>query len=131
MAMVGLAFLALAAFLLAGAAIASRATTRPPTLLSGSCTSAVTAIVMFVLAHQKRKLGVTLGNHPLATEARLTFLDGVLATSVLLALVANALVGAWWADPLGAGLVGAVAVREGIDAWRDGRDPSRMSPEQS
>lgn len=131
MAMVGLAFLALAAFLLASATIALATQHEASDSPAGIAYLAATAFVMFLLAHQKRTLGVTLGNHPLATEARLTFLDGVLATCVLLALVANALAGAWWADPLGAGIVGAVAVREGIDAWRDSRDPSRMSPENS
>ncbi len=81
---------------------------------------------MFSLAIGKRRLGARLGNHPLATEARITFLDGCLATGVLLALVVNIAFGWWWADPLAAALVGIAAVPEGVDAWRDSRDPSRM-----
>ena len=41
-----------------------------------------------------------------------------LAGAVLLGLVANSLVGAWWLDPLVALTVAAVAVREGRGAWR-------------
>lgn len=131
MAMVGIAFLVLAGFLLTSAAIALATGHKADDSPAGIAYLAVTALVMFLLARQKHKLALTLSNHPLATEARLTFLDGVLATSVLAALVANALAGAWWADPLGAAVVGAVAIREGIDAWRDSRDPSRMGDERN
>ena len=130
MAMVGGAFLALGVLLITSAVVALASEHQADDSPVGIAYLAVTACVMFVLARQKRRLGVTLVNHPLATEARLTFLDGVLATSVLAALVANAVAGAWWADPLGAAIVGVVALREGIDAWRDGRDPSRMADER-
>ena len=33
-------------------------------------------------------------------EGRVTFIDGVLATAVLLGLALNATLGWWWADPL-------------------------------
>ncbi len=62
---------------------------------------------MFVLSWRKRSLGSSLENHPLEHEARITFLDGLLATGVLLALVANLALGWWWADPIAAALVGA------------------------
>jgi len=82
---------------------------------------------MFVLAWRKRRLGDAVSSHPLVTEARMTLLDGVLASGVLLALVLNAAFSAWWADPLAAAAVALAALRESIDAWRDSRDPSRMA----
>jgi divalent metal cation (Fe/Co/Zn/Cd) transporter len=127
MAVVGLAFFALAVILI-GAAIETLAVGREAGESPlGAAYLAVTAIVMFSLATAKRRLGVRLGNHPLATEARITFLDGILATGVLLALVVNLAFGWWWADPIAAAVVGVAAIPEGVDAWRDSRDPSRMS----
>jgi hypothetical protein len=35
----------------------------------------------------------------LRTEGRVTLIDGILATAVLLGLVLNAALGWWWADP--------------------------------
>jgi divalent metal cation (Fe/Co/Zn/Cd) transporter len=70
----------------------------------GLAWTALTAVVMFMLAAAKARTGAALGNAVLKSEGRVTFIDGLLATAVLLGLVLNALFGAWWADPL-AGLV--------------------------
>lgn len=57
-----------------------------------------------------------------------------LAGALLVGLLGNALVGAWWLDPIVGLLITAVAAREGAEAWRaegccvssplDGRDPA-------
>lgn len=47
-----------------------------------------------------------------------TCLCAYLAAVVLVGLLANAAVGAWWLDPMIALLAAAVAVREGRQAWR-------------
>jgi hypothetical protein len=41
-----------------------------------------------------------------------------LAGALLVGLLGNALVGAWWLDPVVGLLIAAVAGREGIDSWR-------------
>jgi divalent metal cation (Fe/Co/Zn/Cd) transporter len=123
MGLVALAFFGLAAFLLAAAVeglVSGREATQSP---FGIAYLGVTAVVMFTLAWRKRLLGATLGNHPLEHEARITFLDGILATGVLLALVLSAAFGFWWADPIAAGLVGLAAIPEGLDAFGDSRVP--------
>ena len=61
--------------------------------------TAVTAAVMFALAAGKARTGAALGNPVLRTEGRVTLIDGILATAVLLGLVLNAALGWWWADP--------------------------------
>jgi divalent metal cation (Fe/Co/Zn/Cd) transporter len=127
MALVACAFLALSVFLLAGAARSLLNSTKPDSSPFGIAYMAVAASAMFVLAWRKRRLGDAIQSHPLVTEARMTLLDGVLASGVLLALVANAAFGAWWADPLAAIAVALAAFRESVDAWRDSRDPSRMT----
>ena len=126
LAVVGAAFFALAAILVAGAIASLAEGRRPDDSVPGVAYLAVTAVVMFSLSFQKRRIGTRLGEHPLAHEARITFLDGTLATGVLLALVLNLALGWWWADALAAAAIGVVAIPEGLDAWRDSRDPSRI-----
>jgi len=41
-----------------------------------------------------------------------------LAGALLVGLSANAALGWWWADPVAALVIAAIAVREGRDAWR-------------
>jgi divalent metal cation (Fe/Co/Zn/Cd) transporter len=123
MGLVALAFFGLAAFLLAAAVqglVSGREAENSPL---GIAYLAVTAVVMFTLSWRKRVVGASLENHPLEHEARITFLDGMLATGVLLALVANVAFGAWWADPIAAALVGLAAIPEGLDALGDSRRP--------
>ncbi len=80
---------------------------------------AMTAAVMFVLARLKRATASTIGSSPLQAEARMTFLDGCLATGILTALVLNAAFGLWWADPAAAALVALFCAREAVDNWRE------------
>lgn len=77
----------------------------------------VTAIVMFSLARWKRRVGTALNSEPFRAEASMTFLDGCLATSILIALALNLVLGWWWADPAAALLIGAVAAREARESW--------------
>ena len=62
--------------------------------------TATTAAVMFALARGKAVTGKALDNPVLETEGHVTFIDGLLASSVLLGLVLNSAFGFWWADPL-------------------------------
>jgi divalent metal cation (Fe/Co/Zn/Cd) transporter len=82
---------------------------------------ATTACVMFGLARTKRALATAVQSEPLAAEAQMTFLDGCLASGVLVALVLNLVWGFWWADPAAACLVAAFCLREAIDNWRESR----------
>jgi divalent metal cation (Fe/Co/Zn/Cd) transporter len=50
---------------------------------------------MLLLAAGKARTGRALGNPVLRTEGRVTLVDGILATAVLLGLVLNAALG-WW-----------------------------------
>lgn len=82
---------------------------------------ALTAIAMFTLAILKRKAARTAGSPPLAAEASMTFLDGCLASGILVALVLSATLELWWADPAAALLVAAFCFRAAIDSWREGQ----------
>jgi divalent metal cation (Fe/Co/Zn/Cd) transporter len=83
-----------------------------------------TAIVMFGLARWKRTVGMQLSSEPFVAEASMTFLDGGLATSVVLALALNAVLGWWWADPVAALLVAAAAAREARNGWSEASSSS-------
>jgi len=128
MLLVALAFFTLAVVLSAGAVYTLAAGHRADDSMWGVAYLALTAGVMFTLAYRKWRLGEELDNHPLEHEARITFLDGCLATGVLLALAATIVFGWWWADPLAAIIVGVACVPEGLDAWGDWRNgvPGRM-----
>jgi len=78
----------------------------------GIAWTALTAAVMFVLAAGKARTGKALDNPVLQTEGRVTFIDGVLATAVLLGLALNAVVGWWWADPAAGYVLVYYALRE-------------------
>jgi divalent metal cation (Fe/Co/Zn/Cd) transporter len=79
----------------------------------------VTAVVMFGLAAVKHRIARRSHSAPLAAEAAMTFLDGWLATGILAALVLNAALDWWWADPVAAIGVGVACVIAAVDAWRE------------
>ena len=116
--LVAFAFFALAAVLLAGVVRDLVTDHRAGESPLGIAYLAVTAVVMFSLAVAKRRSSVDLDNHPLSHEARVTLLDGALATGILLALAVNAAFEWWWADPLAAAGIALVAISEGIAAPR-------------
>lgn len=80
--------------------------------------SIVTLIVMLPLAIAKRRVGHALASAATASESRQTMLCAYLSAALLTGLVANAVAGWWWADPLVALATGAVAGREAREAWR-------------
>ena len=80
--------------------------------------SVVTLLAMPPLAEAKRRVGRALGSSATISESRQTMLCAYLSGALLIGLLANAVAGWWWADPLVALVIGAVAVREARDAWR-------------
>ncbi|HEY4454809.1 MAG TPA: hypothetical protein VGN81_10905 [Pseudonocardiaceae bacterium] len=110
--MIGLAFALLAIYLTAQATVALATAYRPGHSLIGIGWTAITAIAMFALAAGKARTGAALDNPVLRMEGRVTFVDGLLATAVLIGLVLNAALGWWWADPLAAYVLVYYAIRE-------------------
>jgi divalent metal cation (Fe/Co/Zn/Cd) transporter len=80
--------------------------------------AALTAPTMPLLAYAKRRLGNQLHSAATVKEAAQTQLCAYLSIALLLGLGANALAGWWWADPLAALVIAAVAAREGRESWR-------------
>ena len=97
--LIGYAFAALAIYLLVQSTVVLATGYHPHRSVPGIIWTAMTAAVMFALAAGKARTGRALGNPVLRTEGRVTLIDGILATAVLLGLALNAALGWWWADP--------------------------------
>jgi divalent metal cation (Fe/Co/Zn/Cd) transporter len=110
--LIGAAFVLLAIYLLCQSTWAIVAGFHPHHSPLGITWTAVTAIAMFALAAGKARTGAALGNPVLVTEGRVTLIDGVLATAVLVGLVLNAGLGWWWADPAAGYVIVVYAIRE-------------------
>jgi divalent metal cation (Fe/Co/Zn/Cd) transporter len=79
--------------------------------------AAVSAVTMPLLGTAKQRIAVELGSSATAGEGRQNMLCAALAVALLVGLLGNALVGAWWLDPLVGLTIAAVAVKEGVDSW--------------
>jgi len=77
-----------------------------------------TAITMPLLARAKQRVGSKLNSSATVKEGSQNMLCAYLSVALLVGLLANALVGWWWADPGAALVIAAVAVREGRESWR-------------
>jgi len=110
--MIGSAFVALSVYLAVQSTIVLAVGFRPHHSPVGIGWTALTAVVMFALAAGKSRIGTAMNNPVLMTEGRVTMIDGVLATAVLLGLMLNALLGWWWADPVSGYLILYFAIRE-------------------
>jgi divalent metal cation (Fe/Co/Zn/Cd) transporter len=84
----------------------------------GIALAATSAIGMPVLGIAKQRLADQLGSAATKGEGRQNMLCAYLAGALLVGLVGNALVGAWWLDPVVGLLIAGVAVKEGGEAWR-------------
>lgn len=80
--------------------------------------TAITAVAMFALAAGKARVGTALDNPVLRTEGRVTLIDGLLASAVLLGLLLNAIAGSWWADPLAGYVLVLYGGREAVRVLR-------------
>jgi divalent metal cation (Fe/Co/Zn/Cd) transporter len=80
--------------------------------------AAFTAPTMPLLAIAKRRVGTKLHSAATVKEASQTQLCAYLSIALLAGLLANALLGWWWADPGTALVIAGVAVKEGRASWR-------------
>jgi divalent metal cation (Fe/Co/Zn/Cd) transporter len=99
MRFIGVAFVLLVAYLFVQSTVVLAVGFHSHASPVGIRWTGVTAVVMFALAVAKSRTGRALQNPVLRAEGKVTLIDGVLATAVLLGLVLNAALGLWWADP--------------------------------
>jgi divalent metal cation (Fe/Co/Zn/Cd) transporter len=110
--LIGTAFVALSAYLALQSTFVLAVGFRPHHSPIGIAWTAVTALSMFGLAAGKAQVGMALNNPVLKAEGRVTLVDGILATSVLVGLLLNTFLGWWWADPVAGYVLLYYAVRE-------------------
>ncbi len=116
--LIGFAFVGLAVYLGVQSTVVLITGFRPHHSPLGIVWTGVTALVMFGLAFGKERTGDELKNPVLQAEGRITMIDGILATAVLVALVLNAVAGWWWADPLAGYVLLYYAVREARESLK-------------
>lgn len=89
----------------------------PEESIPGMVLAAVSLVVMPVLAARKRTVAWQLDSRALQADSKQTSLCTYLSAFLLLGLLANAVLGWWWADPVTALLIAAVAANEGRELW--------------
>lgn len=110
--LIGIAFVLLAAYLVVQSVVALITAHHANPGPAGIVWTAITAAVMFGLAAGKGRVGRALRNPVLETEGRVTFVDGLLATAVLIGIALDLALGWWWADPIAGLVIVFYAVRE-------------------
>lgn len=84
----------------------------------GIALAAGSVVLMPALGIAKERLADQMGSAATKGEGRQNVLCAYLAGALLIGLLGNAVVGAWWLDPVVGLLIAAVAVNEGAEAWR-------------
>ncbi|TPG35635.1 cation diffusion facilitator family transporter [Mycolicibacterium hodleri] len=84
----------------------------------GIVLAAVSLAVMPVLSYAQRRAGRELGSLSAVADSRQTLLCTYLSAVLLVGLVLNSLFGWAWADPIAGLVIAALAVKEGLDAWK-------------
>jgi len=84
----------------------------------GIVLAAVSLLVMPFLSHAQRRAGRELGSASAVADSKQTLLCTYLSGVLLVGLLLNSLFGWYWADPLVALVIAAVAIKEGREAWR-------------
>jgi divalent metal cation (Fe/Co/Zn/Cd) transporter len=115
--LIAISFYVIAAYIAIDATRALAAGDHPQASWVGIGLSAFTLATMPPLAAAKAKVAEALGSSAAKSESRQTMLCAYLSAALLVGLGLNAVAGWWWADPLVAFLIAAVAVKEGRDSW--------------
>ena len=75
-------------------------------------------MVMPLLSWAQRRTGRELGSQSAVADSKQTLLCTYLSAALLVGLLLNSVLGWSWADPVAALVIAAIAVREGVNAWR-------------
>lgn len=115
--LIAVSFYVLAAYVFVEAARSLIAGIEPDASWVGIGLAAITAPTMPLLARAKRRVGEQLGSSATVKEGAQNMICAYLSIALLVGLLANALLGWWWADPIAAFLIAGVAVKEGRKSW--------------
>ncbi len=89
----------------------------PEASLVGVVLAAVSLAVMPVIAQAKRRVAPAIGSRAAMAEAAQTDLCAALSAALLAGLGLNLTLGWWWADPLAALMIAAIAGYAAVTTW--------------
>ncbi len=116
---IAVTFFALAAYLTIESSYDLVTHARPGQSTAGLAISAAALTVMPLLAIAKRRTGQALGNRTLIADSAETAFCAYTSAATLAGVGLHTWLGWWWADPIAALAIAALAVREGLEAWHD------------
>jgi divalent metal cation (Fe/Co/Zn/Cd) transporter len=110
---------------------------RPDASWVGIALATTSLVFMPYLGRAKQRIGERMGSAATRGEGQQNMLCAYLSAALLVGLLGNALFGVWWLDPAAALVIAAVALKEGVEAWRgDGccapsENPATKPPESA
>jgi divalent metal cation (Fe/Co/Zn/Cd) transporter len=90
----------------------------PDVSVLGMALAVWSLVTMPLLGVAKQRIAEEIGSAATKGEGRQNVLCAYLAGALLIGLAGNAIAGVWWLDPVVGLLIAAVAVKEGLEAWR-------------
>jgi divalent metal cation (Fe/Co/Zn/Cd) transporter len=115
---IAVSFFALATYVAVDAVLSLLGATEARPSLIGIVLAAASLVIMPVLSLTQRRTGRELGSLSAVADSKQTLLCTYLSAILLVGLMLNSLWGWSWTDPVAALGIAAIAVREGINAWR-------------
>ncbi|MET1060045.1 MAG: cation transporter [Nocardioides sp.] len=116
--LIAFSFFALAAYVTIESTRSLLTHSEPDRSVLGIGIAAASLAVMPFLSWAQRRTGRELGSGSVVADSKQTLLCTYLSAVLLVGLLANATLGWWWADPIAGLIIAAVAVREGIEAFK-------------
>lgn len=116
--LIGVTFFALALYLAVEGIRDLIVRSRPGQPALGLAVAGAALIVMPLLAVAKRRTGHALGNRTLIADSAETAFCALTSAATLVGVGLNAWLGWWQADPAAALITAALAVKEGMEAWK-------------
>ncbi len=116
--LIGVSFFALAAYVTVESIRSLIGAGDPAPSPVGIGLAALSLLVMPLLSWAQRRTGRALGSASVVADSTQTLLCTYLSAVLLVGLLLNSLLGWGWADPIAGLIIAAVAVKEGVEAWR-------------
>lgn len=115
---IAFSFFALATYVSVDAVLSLAGVREPRPTTLGIVVAALSLAVMPVLSLAQRRAGRELGSLSAVADSKQTLLCTYLSAVLLIGLLLNSTLGWGWADSVAALGIAAIAVREGVEAWR-------------
>jgi divalent metal cation (Fe/Co/Zn/Cd) transporter len=116
--LIGVSFFLLAAYVTVESIRSLSGAGEPAPSPVGIGLAALSLLIMPLLSWAQRRTGRALGSASVVADSKQTLLCSYLSAVLLAGLLLNSLLGWGWADPVAGLVIAAVAVKEGVDAWR-------------